>query len=78
MKIELSDVRDIPEVIKFHVDWGGILRTTLLNFPREILKKIAYCLFLGLPYIGGRLSSTSIVDGYTKIEKDGHIFRARP
>ena len=35
-------------------------------------------MFLGLPYIGGKFSSTSIIDGYTEIKKYGHIFRAHP
>ena len=75
--IKLSVARAVPEVVKFHVDWGGINRTQLLNFARAI-KNITHRLFLRLSHIGGRLSSTSVVDGYTKIKKDGHIFRANP
>ena len=78
VKIELYGVHEIPEVIQFHVDWGGISITPLLNVPREILKKIAHHLFLGSPHIGGRLSSTSIVDRYTEIERNGYIFRTYP
>ena len=74
----MSDVHDIPEIVQFHVDWGGVSRTSLLHFFREILTKIAYRLFLGPPHIGGRLSSTSIVDGSTEIEKNGHMFRTHP
>ena len=70
VKIKLSNVQDIPEVVQFHVDWGGISIIPLLNFQREILKNISHCLCLGLPNIGGRLSSTSIVEGYTEIEID--------
>ena len=36
VKIELSDIQEIPEVVQFHVDWGGMSRTPLLNLPREI------------------------------------------
>ena len=78
VNVELSDVYEIPEVLKYHVDWGGISRTPLLNSPREILNNIAHRLFLGSPHIGGNLSSTSIVDIYTEIKKDGHISRAHP
>ena len=76
--LKMSDVHEIPEVVQFHVDWGWISITPLFDCPREILKNIAYHLFLGSLHIGGRLSSTSIVDGYTEIEKYGHIFRTHP
>ena len=76
--LELSSIHEIPEVAHFHVDWGWISITPLFDCPREILKNIAYHLFLGSLHIGGRLSSTSIVDGYTEIEKYGHILRTHP
>ena len=62
VKTKLYYVQEIHKVVQLHVDWGGISITPLLNFPREIFKKIVHCLFLGSPHIGDRLSSTSIVD----------------
>ena len=41
VKIELSDVQEIPEVIQFHVDQGDISRTPLLSFSKRNIKK--YC-----------------------------------
>ena len=77
VNIELLYVHVIPEVVKFRVDSGGIPRAPLLNFLRDI-NNIAHRLYLGLSHIGGKLSSTSVVDRYTEIKKDGHIFRAHP
>ena len=46
-RVEPSDKDEVPEIAEFHVNWGGISRTPLLNFPKETMKKIAYCMFLG-------------------------------
>ena len=53
VNIESLYVHEISEVVKFHVVYGGISRTPLLNFVRAI-ENIAHRLFLGLSHIGGR------------------------
>ena len=75
VNIELLGVHVIPDVVKFHVDSGGISRTPLLNF---LINNIVHCLYLRLSHIGGKVSSTYVVDGYTGINKDGYIFRSHP
>ena len=36
MNIKLLYIHEISEVVKFHVVYGGITRTLLLNFARAI------------------------------------------
>ena len=61
--VELSDVHDIPEFVKFHVDWSGISRPPLLNLTTRNIGKIVHRIYLGLSYIGGKLSCTSVAYG---------------
>ena len=62
----------------FNIDSRGVSRTLLLKYPKRIIKKVAFCLFLSSPYISGKVSPASTVCVYTEIEKDGHLFRAHP
>ena len=47
VKTELSDAQEIPKVFQYHVDWGDISITPLLNVPREILKILHIVCSLG-------------------------------
>ena len=76
--IEPSDNDDVTEVVSVHVDWGNKSKTPLLNFPREVLKKIAHRLYIGSPHIGGKIAPHSIVHGYTEVVINGNTFRAHP
>ena len=49
-----------------------------MNYPREILLKIASRLYIGSPHIGGKISHDSVVKGYTEIEKGGNLYRSHP
>ena len=76
--IEPSDNDDVTEVVSVHVDWGTKSKTPILNFPREVLKKIAHRLYIGSPHIGGKIAPHSIVHGYTEVVINGNTFRAHP
>ena len=78
IQIDNSDIDDITAVVEIHVEWGGQSRTPLLNYPREILLKIASRLYIGYPYISGKISQDSVVNGYTEIEKDSNLYRSHP
>ena len=42
VNIEYNDNDVVGENVNVHIDWGGDSKTPLLNFPNEILKKVAY------------------------------------
>ena len=35
-------------------------------------------LYIGSPHIGGKILHDSVINGYTKIEKDGDLYRSHP
>ena len=76
--IEHNDNDIVEEIINVHIDWGGLSKTPLLNFPNEILKKIAHRLYIGSAHIGGKVTPNSVVRGYTEIIKDGILYRSHP
>ena len=49
-----------------------------MNYPREILIKIASRLYIGSPYIGGKLSHNLVVKDYTEIKEGGSLYRSHP
>ena len=71
--IEHNDNDIVEEIINVHIDWGGLSKTPLLNFPNEILKKIVHRLYIGSAHIGGKVTHNSVVRGYTDIIKDGIV-----
>ena len=80
LKATFEDTDNENEIrnINVKVDWGGITRTPVLNFPHELLKRIANRLFIGSPHIGGKVDTNSSIPGYTEIVKDEVIYRAHP
>ena len=76
VRIEDSVIDDITEVVEVHADWGGQLHTTLLNYPREILLKIASRTYIGSIHFGRKISHDSVVSDYTEVEKDGNVYRS--
>ena len=78
VNIEYNDNDVVGENVNVHIDWGGDSKTPLLNFPNEILKKVAHRLYIGSAHIGGKVSSNSVVMGYTEIMKDGILYRSHP
>ena len=69
---------NISEEVDVHIDWGGSSKTPLSSYPHDVLWKVAYRLFVGLPTMGGKVLPDSIIHGYTEIKRDGHIFRLHP
>ena len=67
---------DMTEEVNVHIDWGGQSKTTLMNLPRELLKKVSCWLFIGSPEIGGKVLPNSIIYGYTEIKHNGIIYIA--
>ena len=78
IKVEPVDKDGVPEIVAFNNDWGGIVRTPLLNFPRATMKNLVYRMFLGSPHIDGKFVPNSTICNYTEIEKDVILFRVRP
>ena len=60
VKMDPSDIDDVPETVERNIDWGCILRI-LLYFPKEIMKKVAYCMFIGSLHIGRKVGPKSTV-----------------
>ena len=65
---------NVVEEVNVHIDWGGLSKTSLSRYPREVLKKIAYRLLIGSPSISVKVTSESIIHRYTEIKLDSHIF----
>ena len=59
--METSDEDEVSAMLEFHTNWGGISRTPLLNFSREIMKKTIYYLFLASPHIGWKVAPNSTI-----------------
>ena len=76
--MEPSDKDKVLEIVDYYINWEGIPRTILLNFPEEIIKNVAYRLFLSSSYISRKVAPNSTVFDYTEIEKDGCLFRVYP
>ena len=53
-------------------------KTPLKSYPTELLKQVAARLYIGSPNIGGKVTSESLVYGYTEICHNGNIFRCHP
>ena len=61
-------------MVYINIDWGDKKDKPLINYPKEVLKNIAYRLFIGAPNIGGKVTLNSIVKGYTEYKNmDGLI-----
>ena len=71
--IDQNDNVIVGETVNVNIDWGGDSKIPLLNFPNEILKKVATRLYIGSAHIGGKVSPNSVVNGYTEIVQDGHL-----
>ena len=76
--IDQNDNVIVGETVNVNIDWGGDSKIPLLNFPNEILKKVATRLYIGSAHIGGKVSPNSVVNGYTEIVQDGHLYRSHP
>ena len=68
----------IQEKVNLHLDWGGQTKTTVKIYPAELLKQVAARLYIGSPNIGGKLTSESLVYGYTEISHNDHIYQCHP
>lgn len=73
-----EDDDNVPEEVNVHIDWGGPSKTPISSYPYDVLKKIAYHLFIRSPNIGDNVLSGSIIYGYREIKKDVNIFRSHP
>ena len=69
---------DVIEIVDLHIDWGGQSKTPLKSYPAELLKQVAARLYIGSPNIGGKVTSESLVYGFTDINHNGHIYRCHP
>ena len=69
---------EIQEKVNLHLDWGGQTKTPVKSYPAELLKQVAARLYIGSPNIGGKLTSESLVYGYTEISHNNHIYRCHP
>ena len=58
-EIKYGDNDDyMTKEINVCINWGGQSKTPLMTFPRKLLKKVVYQLFIGSPEIGGKLFPT--------------------
>ena len=77
-KFEETDNENETRTIHLGVNWGGNSRTPMLNFPHDLLKKIANRLFIGSPNFGGKIDTNTHIPGYTEIIIEDIIYRAHP
>ena len=70
--------RGIQEEVNLHLDWGGPTKTPIKSYPAELLKQVAARLYIGSPNIGGKVTSESLVYGYTEINHNNRIYRCHP
>ena len=68
----------VIENLNLHLDWGGQSKTPLKSYPAELLKQVAARLYIGSPNIGGKVTSESLIYGYTEIYHNGDIYRCHP
>ena len=68
--------------LNVHLDWGKKDKIPLLNYPKELQKRLFARLFIGSPNIGGKVllheDVTTRIPCHTELKVGSHIFRAHP
>ena len=68
--------------LNVHLDWGTKDKIPLLNYPKELQKRLFARLFIGSPNIGGKVvlheHVSTRIPCHTEVKVGSNIFRAHP
>ena len=73
---------NLVDHLNVHLDWGKKDKIPLLNYPKELQKRLFARLFIGSPNIGGKVllheGVTTRIPCYTEVKVGSNIYRAHP